>query len=1188
MAADGKLVFDTGIDSSGFDKGLKSLGSLAAKSAAVITAAFTVAASAAVNVGSSFTASMSQVAATMGITRMSDDYQILTASAEEMGAATKFSATQAGDALNYLALAGYDAQQSVEALPTVLNTAAAGGLDLAYASDLITDSMSALGLQMSDLEGFSDKLAKTSQKSNTSVAQLGEAILTVGGTAKSLSGGVEELDTMLGLIADNGIKGAEGGTALRNIILSLSAPTDTAAAAMERLNVSAFDSQGKMRDLSAVFSDFNAALAPLTDQEKTQALNEIFNKVDLKAVNALLGTSAERFEELRGYIGNCSGAAEQMAKTMDDNLTGDLTIMSSALEGLGIAAFDKFEKPMRSAVQTVTEDISALTAEVKDGGLSEQFDKISNSAGRLVTAVGELAANDILPAIINSMAAIIEHGDTIVTITALIGANVAAIKITKAVSAANEVLTIMSVRLGTTAATTALLKGELTATQAVVGLFTGKISVATVATTAFKNAITAITTSPFLAASIAAGIVIAVAKYTNSISEATEITKDAKQAAEDYTSALEQQEEQIRQNNGNLESDKTMLNAKIAVYEKLRKQYEDTGEGEQDLIDITKEIQELSPTTIQFVDEETQQYLSLAGAVDDVVAAMERKYKLQNAESDWKFAQDELTELYNQKEELSNERAQLEQDFQDKYGISSDQASLGNTIMAYSTIETIAIGYAKRRINANDEAMQEINAAIADAEARSAEAMQTITDTYLSGTDEALTSFYMTDAENRRLAGQQYADTIKSSNEEMLKQLDANTQKLESGFEKLDHQYNTGSIATEQELYEKKKALLDKYGSETYKDHWKFYEEIYGCEKDFAEASKKLEEEKLKETAKTTSEINKKIREGMEKNLKDTKDGLKKQLSATKSSLSSIISEYSKAMSDLKSNISGYKNKLLSVGDIFSVDETEKNGQKVKTYTIANIDKQMKEMEKYHSYVMKLKANGASQGLIEELTSLDFEDGAQFGKYLSGLSDKEFAKINSYYKKRDDLADELSKDMYKGEAEKLNSVLMECVNTALNSLPAAAQTAGSAMLSGIMEGIGNSDDLTERMTTFTDSFAEVFESAVDDMDLNKSFSIALGGIDAHAEGQELGRQFMNGFDEELKNHRSEISVSQTSSAENLASDTSAKNAGTKTSGSSKNDNITIDTTNNITVQIDSETVSRSTEHSRKTKERRTG
>ena len=491
---------------------------------------------------------------------MSAEYETLSAAAEEMGAATKFSATQAGDALNYLALAGYDANKSVSALPTVLNTAAAGGLDLAYASDLITDSMSVLGIGMDELESFSDKLAKTSQKSNTNIAQLGEAILTVGGTAKTLSGGVT---------ADNGIKGAEGGTALRNIILSLSAPTDTAAEAMKRLNVSAFDSQGNLRDLSEVFADFNAALAPLTDQQKTQALNEIFNKVDLKAVNALLGTSAERFDELEGYIENCEGAAAEMAKTMDDNLTGDLTIMSSALEGLGITAFDKFENPMRSAVQAVTEDISQLTAEIKDGALSEQFDKISDAAGRLITAVGEFAANDILPTLINGMAMIIEHGKSIATVIAIIGANVAAVKIGKAISAADEALTILRVRLGTSAATAAFLKGELTTTQAVVGLFTGKVSAATVATTAFQTAIKALTTSPFLVATIAIGVVTAVARYTNSLSEATEITKDAQEAAENYNKALEQQNEQIEKNNSNLESDKTMLNDKIAIYENL-------------------------------------------------------------------------------------------------------------------------------------------------------------------------------------------------------------------------------------------------------------------------------------------------------------------------------------------------------------------------------------------------------------------------------------------------------------------------------------------------------------------------------------------------------------------------------------------------------------------------------------------
>lgn len=1179
MAADGKLVFDTGIDSSGFDKGLKSLGSRAAKSAAVITAAFTVAASAAVNVGSSFTVSMSQVAATMGITRMSDDYRILTASAEEMGAATKFSATQAGDALNYLALAGYDAQQSVEALPTVLNTAAAGGIDLAYASDLITDSMSALGLSMSELEGFSDKLAKTSQKSNTNVAQLGEAILTVGGTAKSLSGGVAELDTMLGLIADNGIKGAEGGTALRNIILSLSAPTDTAAAAMERLNVSAFDSQGKMRDLSAVFSDFNAALAPLTDQEKTQALNEIFNKVDLKAVNALLGTSAERFEELRGYIENCSGAAEQMAKTMDDNLTGDLTIMSSALEGLGIAAFDKFEKPMRSAVQTVTEDISALTVEVKDGGLSEQFDKISNSAGRLVTAVGELAANDILPAIINSMAAIIEHGGSILSIIAGIGTAVAAIKFgpfivsfIASVQTANLQLALLTGQFGAAAVSATALGGGLSITEIAVALYNKQITVATASTAAF-NAICSINPIYLVAAALAA-VVTGIGLYISHVNKAKAATAALVDETNEYTEAMDKVVQDGQENIDKSNAEIAVIKEKASRYEELRQRYSNLTKGEMaEFKSLAEELQEILPDGTEIINEQTGAYNSLADSIERVCQNMDAKAVLNAKYKQYEEAVAQNDDIKKQLDEIQDQYETAQRDA-DLYA--ADRLNVDDV----SSLDRIAqrlygISY--------DDLVQQrnTNQAIID------EYHQLYSDTYneLNSVEEESTNSYV---DNHRLAGQQYADTIKSSNEEMLKQLDADTQKLESGFEKLDHQYNTGSIATEQELYEKKKALLDKYGSETYKDHWKFYEEIYGCEKDFAEASKKLEEEKLKETAKTTSEINKKIREGMEKNLKDTKDGLKKQLSATKSSLSSIISEYSKAMSDLKSNISGYKNKLLSVGDIFSVDETEKNGQKVKTYTIANIDKQMNEMEKYHSYVMKLKANGASQGLIEELTSLDFEDGAQFSKYLSGLSDKEFAKINNYYKKRDDLADELSKDMYKGEAEKLNSVLMECVNTALTSLPAAAQTAGRAMLSGIMEGIGNSDDLTERMTTFTDSFAEVFESAVDDMDLNKSFSIALGGIDAHAEGQELGRQLMNGFDEELKKHRSEISVSQTSSAEKLASDTSAKNAGTKTSGSSKNDNITIDTTNNITVQIDSETISRSTEHSRKTKERRTG
>lgn len=435
MSNDGSLVFDTGIDKSGFDKDLGKLTSTAAAASATITAAFAAAAGAAVNVGASFEASMSQVAATMEITTLDSSYKLLSDAAKDMGAATKFSATQAGDALNYLALAGYDAEKAVSALPTVLNTAAAGGLDLAYASDLITDSMSALGLGMDELESFSDKLAKTSQKSNTNISQLGEAILTVGGTAKTLSGGVTELNTMLGLIADNGIKGAEGGTALRNIILSLSAPTDTAAAAMERLNISAFDSQGKMRDLSAVFSDFNTTLAPLTDQEKTQALNEIFNKVDLKAVNALLGTSAERFEELTGYIEDCEGAAAQMADTMNDNLQGDITIMQSALEGLGVSAYEKFASPMRTAVQEITGIFSNLNSEI-NGDLGDKLAKLAEKFGDLAVKAAEFAADEGIPKLIDSLEWICDNSDQLFIAAKSAAAMVIAYKGLSAASAA--------------------------------------------------------------------------------------------------------------------------------------------------------------------------------------------------------------------------------------------------------------------------------------------------------------------------------------------------------------------------------------------------------------------------------------------------------------------------------------------------------------------------------------------------------------------------------------------------------------------------------------------------------------------------------------------------------------------------------------------------------------------------------
>lgn len=358
----------TGSFGSKLKSALGTLGKVSGVALAGATTAVVGFGKASVDTGMNFDSAMSQVAATLGVTTQSIGN--LRDFAMDMGAKTAFSATEAAEALNYMALAGYSGEQSMAALPNVLNLAAAGSIDLASASDMVTDAQSALGLTMDQTTTLVDQMARTSSKSNTSVAQLGEAILTVGGTARDMAGGTTELNAVLGVLADNGVKGAEGGTALRNVILSLGAPTDKAAKALNAMNVEVYDVQGNMRPLPEIFGDLNSQLSTMTQGERTQVLNDIFNKVDLKSVNALLGTNVERWQELTTEIDKSRGAAEKMAATQLDNLAGDVTLFKSALEGAQIVVSDRLTPTMREFVQFGSSSISTLSDAFRDGGLS--------------------------------------------------------------------------------------------------------------------------------------------------------------------------------------------------------------------------------------------------------------------------------------------------------------------------------------------------------------------------------------------------------------------------------------------------------------------------------------------------------------------------------------------------------------------------------------------------------------------------------------------------------------------------------------------------------------------------------------------------------------------------------------------------------------------------------------------------
>lgn len=400
------------LDSSGFIKGLNSIKSVAGNAAKMATAAIGMATTAitafgasAVRTGMNFDSAMSQVAATMG--KSVDEIQDLRDFAKEMGAKTAFSASQAAEALNFMALAGYDAKKSMQMLPNVLNLAAAGGMELARASDMITDTQSALSLTMEETTDLVDQMAKTASKTNTSVSQLGDAMLTVGGTAKTMKGGTVELAAALGILADNGTKGAEGGTALRNVLMTMS------SAKFEKtfgaLGVSAYDSEGKMRELKDVLADMNAVMSNMTDKEKTQLISKTFNKFDLKNVNALLATSTERWDKLTTEISEASGASEAMAETQLDNLTGNVTKLKSAYEGVQIEISDKLTPTLNDFVKLGTEGLSDITSGLKSSGLQGATTAFGNFLSKglqtITKKIPDLvkAGSNVLTAVIKGM-----------------------------------------------------------------------------------------------------------------------------------------------------------------------------------------------------------------------------------------------------------------------------------------------------------------------------------------------------------------------------------------------------------------------------------------------------------------------------------------------------------------------------------------------------------------------------------------------------------------------------------------------------------------------------------------------------------------------------------------------------------------------------------------------------------------
>lgn len=376
---------------------IKTVAKVSAAAVGAVATAVAGVTTAAIKTGKEFENSMSQVAATMGIDKATKkglkNYQTLETAAKEMGESTAFTASEAAEGLNYLALAGYSADQAATALPYTLKLAGAGAMDLADASDMVTDAMSALNLEANNknLSTFSDQLAKSASTTNTNVKQLGEAILTVGGTAANLKGGTAELNTALGILANNGIKGAEGGTHLRNMLLSLESPTAAAAKQLEKLGVNVYDAKGNLRSLNDIFSDVQKSTKGMTNQQVDGILATLFNKRDLASARAMMKAAGDDFSKIEKTISESAGACDQMYKTQLDNLEGDLALFTSALQGLGIEIYENIGGGVREGVQLATECIGDLNKAFKKNGLQGLVGEFGSVLSKAVNYVSDLA-----------------------------------------------------------------------------------------------------------------------------------------------------------------------------------------------------------------------------------------------------------------------------------------------------------------------------------------------------------------------------------------------------------------------------------------------------------------------------------------------------------------------------------------------------------------------------------------------------------------------------------------------------------------------------------------------------------------------------------------------------------------------------------------------------------------------------
>lgn len=590
------------------------------KSAAVIGVASVAAAKKTIDVGKSFEAGMSEVQAISGAS--GKDLEKLSAKAKQMGATTKFSATESATALKYMAMAGWKTNQMVSGLSGVMNLAAASGEDLGTVSDIVTDSMTAFGLKAKDSGHFADVLAKASSSSNTNVAMMGETFKYVAPLAGSMKYSIEDTATAIGLMANAGIKGSQAGTELRSILTRLVKPPTDAAAALSALGISTTKADGSMKPMRQTMAELREKFSGLTDSQKSQYAAAIAGQEAMSGLLAIVNASDSDFNKLQKAIDNSSGAAKKQADVMNNNLQGALYDLGSAAEAVGIGIYEDIKTPLTKAVGVGTKQLRILSSKLKKGGIKEIVPKEAiNTVENLGTVAKTVGGGGLkvlgaaAKLVGNNMEVALPVATSLLTVFKGYKAVTTVVTAFRTVSAATEGASMGVQILGTA-----------------IQLFTGKTITATTAATAFGTVCTA------LGGPIGVGI-IAVGALAAGITSYALTQKSAVTEADRYYSSVsklkKKQEEMAtsikslhQQNQKNVDS--THANGVQAdqLHQKLTKlmnvEHKSAGTKAQ-IVSIVKQLNELLPGLNLEYDKEADKLNKSTSAIKKNIAALKEQ-----------------------------------------------------------------------------------------------------------------------------------------------------------------------------------------------------------------------------------------------------------------------------------------------------------------------------------------------------------------------------------------------------------------------------------------------------------------------------------------------------------------------------------------------------------------------------------